>query len=391
MADSAVLFTLVISLVLVGAATAEPTAREQAVAIDKVAVVANESADLERLASGLKFPWSLAFAPGGDILITEKYAGLRVMRNGRLLPGVLKGGPSNVFAKEDSGFLDVTLAPDFAQSRLVFIAFAEGGPDANRTAVWRARYDGERLRDGRVIFRSTPDKKDPSHPGGRMLFLADGTLLLTVGDGYNYKTAAQDLRSHLGKILRLTVDGKAPPDNPFVGKPDALPEIWTYGHRNPQGLARDPETGEIWEHEHGPRGGDEVNLLRAGANYGWPVVTNGIDYDGTIISDRTFAPGIERWSFAWTPSIAPSGLAVYRGAQFPDWQGKLFVGGLASRSISRLRRGKDTNLFVEEERMFSPLKKRIRDIRKGPDDLLYALTDEENGELLRIRPAAKVP
>ncbi len=364
------------------------TARERAVAIDKVTIVPDESADLERLAAGLRRPWSVAFAPDGDLLITEKYAGVRVMRKGVLDPDVLPGGPPNVLAKVDSGLLDVALDPDFARNRWVYVAFAEGTMEANRTAVWKARYDGKHLTDGHVIFRVKPDKVGAGHPGGRILFLPDKTFLLTVGDGYEYKQAAQDLGSHLGKTVRLTREGKAPADNPFVGRAGALPEIWTYGHRNAQGLARDPETGEIWQVEHGPRGGDEIDLLRAGANYGWPLVTHGIDYDGTIISERTSAPGIKRAAFFWAPSIAPSGLTVYRGEAFPDWRGMLFVGGLASKSISRLRRGKETGLLVEEERMFAPLKKRIRDIREGPDGLLYVLTDEDEGELFRIRPSS---
>jgi glucose/arabinose dehydrogenase len=364
----------------------ELTPRELAVAIEKVDVVARESADLERLAGGLRFPWSLAFTPDGDILITEKYAGVRVMRDGRLLPEVLAGGPADVLAKADSGILDIALDPDFAANRLVYLSFAEGDDAANRTAVWVARYDGKRFTDGRVIFRVQPDKAKPGHPGGRMLFLPDGTFLLTVGDGFDYKAAAQDPGSHLGKILRLTRAGAAPADNPFTGRPGTLPEIWSSGHRNAQGLTRDPETGEIWAHEHGPRGGDEVNRLRAGANYGWPLVTHGIDYDGTLISERAFAPDVERSVFYWAPSIAPSGLAVYRGAAFPDWRGKLLVGGLVSRSVVRLRPGKQTEFYVEEERMFTPMQKRIRDVRVGPDGLIYVLTDEEDGGLYRIRP-----
>ena len=362
------------------------TAREQAVAIERVEFPAVESAILERLAAGLQRPWSLAFTPDGDLLITEKYAGVRVMRAGRLRAGVLAGGPPNVLAKADSGLLDIALDPDFPRNRLVYIAFAEGDENANRTAVWRARYDGETFTEGRVIFRVRPDKSAPGHPGGRILFLPDETFLLTVGDGFSEKAAAQDLGSHLGKILRLTRDGGAPPDNPFVGRDDALPEIWSYGHRNPQGLARDRATGDVWAHEHGPRGGDEINLLRAGANYGWPLVTHGVDYDGTVISERAFGPGFERSAFYWAPSIAPSGLAVYRGDAFPDWRGMLLAGGLVSRSIVRLRRGKETGLFIEDERMFGSLKKRIRDIREGPDGLVYVLTDEESGELFRLRP-----
>jgi glucose/arabinose dehydrogenase len=276
--------------------------------------------------------------------------------------------------------------PDFAENRLVYVAYAQGTEEANRTAIWRARLEGDRLVGGRVIFQVGQIKSGSGHPGGRMLFLPDGTLLLTVGDGFTLRDAAQDMRSHLGKVLRLTRDGRAPPDNPFIGRSDVLPEIWSSGHRNIQGLVRDPATGTIWAHEHGPRGGDELNALRPGADYGWPAVTHGIDYDGTIISERAFAREFEPARFFWAPSIAPSGLAIYRGAIYPGWDGRFFVGGLASRSVVRLRIGADTGLFVEEQRMFSPLRARIRDIRTGPDGYLYILTDAENGELWRLRP-----
>ncbi len=369
-------------------AHAEPSSRERAVAIDKVEIAPIETADLERIARGLRRPWCVAFTPAGELLITEKHHGVRVMRSGQLRPNVLDGGPTNVLAKEDSGLLDIALDPDFAANRTVYIAFVEGSEAANHTAVWKARYADDRLSEGRVIFRVKPDKKGTSHPGGRLLFLPDKTLLLTIGDGFDYKTAAQDLGSHLGKTLRLTRDGAPAADNPFIGRAGALPEIWTLGHRNAQGLTRDPTTGDIWLHEHGPRGGDEINLLRAGANYGWPVVTHGIDYDGKLISERAHAPGMERSMFYWAPSIAPSGLAFYRGNAFPDWQGKFFVGALAAKTIVRVRRGKDTGLLVEDERMFGAYKKRIRDIREGPDGMIYILTDEEDGELLRLVPKA---
>jgi glucose/arabinose dehydrogenase len=346
---------------------AETSPREQAVASAATGPAVQGAARLERL-------------------VTEKYRGLRVLRDGRLLPDPVAGGPPNVFAEADSGLLDIALAPDFARSRVLFLSFAEGDAKANRTAIWRARYESGRLLDGRVIFRAAPDKEGPGHPGGRLLFLPDGTLLLTVGDGYAYKAAAQDPGSHLGKILRLTPDGAAAPDNPFVGQDGKRPEIWTSGHRNPQGLARDPVSGEVWEHEHGPRGGDEINRLRAGANYGWPLVTHGIDYDLSIISERAFAPGIERSWFFWAPSIAPSGLAVYRGSAFPDWEGKLLVGGLVSKAVSRMRPAKQPGFFVEEERMFGSQDKRIRDLRVGPDGYVYVLTDEEAAELWRLVP-----
>jgi glucose/arabinose dehydrogenase len=370
------------------AQTTPGTPRERAVAAASAGPVVEGAARLERLVTGLEHPWSLAFTPEGDILVTEKYRGLRIIRGGQLLPGSLPGGPDHVLAKADSGLLDIALDPDFARNRLLYLSFAEGDEAANRTAIWRARYDADRLVDGRVIFRTAPDKAGPGHPGGRMLFLPDGTLLLTVGDGYDYKAAAQDLGSHLGKILRLTRDGAASPDNPFVGRPGARPEIWTYGHRNAQGLAIDPATGDVWAHEHGPRGGDEINRLRAGANYGWPLVTHGIDYDLTIISERAFAPGIERSWFFWAPSVAPSGLAVYRGGRFADWDGRLLVGGLASRSIIRLRQGRQPGFFIEEERMFGAAQQRIRDLRVGPDGCVYVLTDEDAAELWRLAPAA---
>jgi glucose/arabinose dehydrogenase len=214
----------------------------------------------------------------------------------------------------------------------------------------------------------------------------DATLLLTIGDGFDYKAAAQDLGSDLGKIVRLTRDGAVPADNPFVERAGARPEIWTFGHRNPQGLTRDPATGDVWEHEHGPRGGDEINRLRAGANYGWPLVTHGIDYDLSIISERAFAPDVERSWFFWAPSIAPSGLAIYRGNAFAAWDGNLLVGGLASKSISRLSPAKQQGFFVEQERMFGSQGKRIRDVRVGPDGFVYVLTDEDAAELWRLRP-----
>jgi glucose/arabinose dehydrogenase len=369
------------------AAGAELTPREKAVAIASAAPAIQGAAELERWVVGLQRPWSLAFLPGGDILLTEKYRGIRLVRDGKLLAEPLAGGPPDVLAKADSGLLEVVLDPDFERNRLLYVSFAEGTEEANRTAIWRARYQDGRLQDGRVIFRASPDKKGTGHPGGRMLFMPDATLVLTVGDGYDYKASAQDLGSHLGKILRLTRDGGAPPDNPFVGRAEARPEIWTYGHRNPQGLARDPETGTVWAHEHGPRGGDEVNRLRAGANYGWPLVTHGIDYDGTLIAERAFEPGVERSSFYWAPSIAPSGLAVYRGRAFPAWDGQLLVGGLVSRAVSRLRYSDKISFFIEDERLFGAYGKRIRDVRVGPDALVYLLTDEDEAELLRLRPA----
>jgi glucose/arabinose dehydrogenase len=369
-----------------------PTAREAAVAIDRVEVPARDDVDLERLAGGLRAPWSMAFLPDGRMLIVEKYDGMRIRgADGRLGP-MLAGLPQNALRHEDSGYLDVALDPDFARNRTLYLAFAEGDEAANRTAVWRARLDGDRLVDGRVIFRANASKRGTSHPGGRLLFLADDTFLLTVGDGFAYRSAAQDPASHLGKVLRLRRDGTVPPDNPFVGRAGHAPEIWSLGHRNIQGLARDPQTGLIWADEHGPRGGDEMNLLRPGLNYGWPLLSHGIDYDGTMITDRTFAPGMEPSRFFWAPSIAPSGLTIYRGTRYPDWDGRFFVGALAARALIRLRAGADTGFLVEEARMFAGLRARIRDVRTGPDGYLYLLTDDPaDGMLLRLVPRTLPP
>ena len=368
------------------------SSREMAVAIDRVEIPAADDVAVERLATGLHKPWSLAFLPDGSMLIAEKHRGLRMRRADGSLSGHLPGGPANVLADSDSGLLDVVLDPDFEANRTVYVAFAEGTDAENRTAIWKATLDGERLSGGRVIFRVNVSKKGPAHPGGRMLFLPDKTLLLSVGDGFDYRDASQDMGSHLGKLLRLTRDGAAAPGNPFLGRPGVAPEIWTTGHRNIQGLALDPETKQVWAHEHGPRGGDEINLIEAGKNYGWPAVSHGIDYDGKVITERAHGPGFEGSRFIWSPSIAPSGLAVYRGSRFRAWNGRFLVGGLASRSVHRVRIGPDTALLTEEARMLMGLRKRIRDVRVGPDGHVYLLTDfldseEQSAQLLRLVPA----
>jgi glucose/arabinose dehydrogenase len=285
--------------------------------------------------------------------------------------------------------LDIALDPDFASNHFVYIAFAEGTEDANRTALWKGRFDGDHFSNGHVIYRVNELKKGTAHPGGRLLFLPDKTLLLSVGEGFDYKQKAQDPASDMGKVLRLTRDGAVPPDNPFVGRPGYAPEIWTLGHRNPQGLTRDPVTGTIWEHEHGPRGGDEVNILEAGKNYGWPLTTNGIDYDGKLISERAHAPSIVSPRIVWAPSIAPSGLAIYHGSLFPEFEGKLLIGALAKRCIVEVSIGKDTGLLVEEDRLLTGLRQRVRDIRVAPDGNIYWLSDDDAGHLYRLVPPSE--
>ena len=248
----------------------------------------------------------------------------------------------------------------------------------------RARLDSDRLRDGKVILRVEPDKDTPHHYGGRMAFLPDGTLLVTTGEGFSFRDQAQDLNSQFGKTLRIRADGSVPPDNPYVADGGAAAKVWTWGHRNPQGLAVDAETGTVWLHEHGPRGGDEVNRLEPARNYGWPAITYGVDYSGAQVSPYTEYAGMEQPVKYWDPSIAPSGLTVYRGDAFPAWAGNLFVGALKDRDVRRLSIGDDD--VVTEERLFAEIDARIRDIRTGPDGYLYILTDSADGKLLRVRP-----
>jgi glucose/arabinose dehydrogenase len=339
---------------------------------------------VETVASGLKFPWSLAFLPNGDALVTEKFGELRILRHGVLDAAPVSGGPENILKEGDSGLLDAVLDPDFAKNQVVFITFNEGTKEKNHLAVFRAKFDGNRLTDGKVIFRSGPEKAGPEHSGGRMVFLPDGTFLVTVSDGFTYRDAAQDLGSDLGKVLRLDRDGQVPRDNPFVGKEGVRPEIFTYGHRNALGLLVDPRNGDIWLHENGPKGGDEVNLLKPGKNYGWPKTTFGVDYSGELVSKLQKAPGITDPVVIWTPSIAPSGFTLYLGKKFPQWTGDFFVGALAERSIRRVRIRNGN--WTEQEILLRELDTRIRDVRTGPDGNIYVLTDTDTGKVLRLTP-----
>jgi aldose sugar dehydrogenase len=250
----------------------------------------------------------------------------------------------------------------------------------------RAKLNGGRLEDGKVIFEARPKTAGAAHYGSRLLFAPDGKLFVTLGERFLHKNEAQNTANHLGKVIRINDDGSVPKDNPFVGKSGAAPEIYSFGHRNSQGIALRPGTTEIWEHEHGPQGGDEVNILKAGANYGWPKITYGIDYDGSIISDKTALPGMEQPVVYWVPSIAPSGMAFYAGDKFPKWKGDLFVGALAKTHLRRLHL--DGAKVVEQEELLAGLEERIRDVRSGPDGYLYVVTDNaSNGRVLRLEPA----
>ncbi len=339
---------------------------------------------IDPLVSGLNRPWGMVFLPDGTILITEKHGSVRAVRPGGRAAVRVPGGPSRVLQVEDSGLLDIATDPDFTTNRTIYIAFSQGDLSANRTSVWKARYAGGRLSHGKVIFRARTPKKGAGHPGGRLLFLPDKTLLLTIGDGYDFRAEAQNRRSPLGKVVRMDRSGRAPDDNPFPVQPHTLPEVFTWGHRNPQGLLRDPRDGTIWLHEHGPKGGDEINQLKPGSNYGWPKTTHGIDYSGDIISDLKEAPGIEPPAVVWVPSIAPSGFALYLGDKFPEWQGDFFLGALVNRSLFRIRL--HGGRPVQQEELLKELGARIRDVREGPDGFIYVLTDDKDGQLLRLRP-----
>jgi glucose/arabinose dehydrogenase len=349
-------------------------------------VQAQSSSDftVETLTSGLEHPWSLAFLPDGGALVTERAGRLRrISGNWALSQEPITGVPP-VYNEAQAGLFDVVLSPEFETNQEVFLAYACGTASANHLCVARGQLQGSALKDVVEIFRAQPAKQGSAHYGGRMAWLSDGTLIVTLGDGFDYREQAQDLSSHLGKIIRLNPDGTAPADNPFVGQDGALPEIYSYGHRNVQGLVYDSFEGLLIAHEHGPRGGDEINIIEPGKNYGWPVITHGIDYTGAMITPFVEREGMEQPLLHWTPSIAPSGMTRYRGELFPDRQGNLLVGALAERSVHRVKL--DGRQASDTETMFEELDERIRDVVTGPDGGVYLLTDSAEGRLLRIVP-----
>jgi aldose sugar dehydrogenase len=337
------------------------------------------------IAKDLDHPWSMAFLPDGSMLVTERVGRLRLIKGGALLAEPIAGVPA-VHTGSQAGLFDVVLHPNFAQNQVIYLTYAAGTKAANGTQVARARFDGRTLQDLQVIFKAMPLKDTDNHYGGRMAFLPDGTFALTIGEGFEYREQAQVLTSDLGKIVRLNEDGGVPRDNPFVGRATVRPEIYTWGHRNEQGLIFDAQSGRLYETEHGPRGGDELNIIVAGRNYGWPVITYGMDYSGAYVSPYTQLPGLEQPVTYWTPSIAPSGLAIYRGDQFPAWRGDLFVGALAFKHLRRVHLDERGNV-VYQEQLLNDLHWRIRDVRAAPDGYLYVCTDETDGRVLRLEPA----
>jgi len=341
-----------------------------------------------RIAAGLEHPWSLAFLPDGTMLVTERPGRLRrVFPDGRLSEP-LKGVPE-VAARGQGGLLDVALGPGFATDRSVFLSYSQPTKDGARTAVARGTLsaDGAALRDVSVIFAQKHGSSGGNHFGSRLVFARDGSLFVTTGDRWSESERAQTLDNHFGKILRIRADGSVPPDNPFANRDGALPEIHSYGHRNVQGAALHPDTGLLWTHEHGPQGGDEVNVEKAGANYGWPVITYGKQYvTGFRIGEGTERADVEPPVLQWTPSIAPSGMAFLTSDRYPGWRGNLFVGALKFRMLVRLEF--EGARVVREERLLTDFSERIRDVRQGPDGLLYLLTDADDGQLVRLDPRA---
>ncbi|HEX4918548.1 MAG TPA: PQQ-dependent sugar dehydrogenase [Limnobacter sp.] len=351
---------------------------EPAVAQVKTAYKVNTFVD------GLQNPWGMAFLPDGRALVTEKQGRLRLVEaNGQLNPQPLKGVPSVHFGGQ-AGLFDVLPAKDFEQSRRVYLSYACGTRQANHLCVSSAVLGNGELLQVKEIFRSHTAKSGNAHYGGRMDWLPDNTLIITLGDGYDYREEAQNLGNHLGKIVRINPDGSVPANNPFAGKQGARPEIYSYGHRNVQGLVYDPIGKRLLAHEHGPRGGDEINVIKPGHNYGWPKATYGIDYSGAQISPFKTFDGTEQPAIYWVPSIAPSGMAVYNGDLFPTWKGDVLVGALRAQHVARV--SVTANKGTEKEVLFKEVGERIRDVRVGPDGAVYLLTDNSDGRILKVTP-----
>ena len=343
--------------------------------------------NVETVVSGISYPWALAFLPDGRILLTERPGRMRIATRDGKLSSRLAGLPK-VFAVGQGGLHDVMLDRSFAENNTIYFCFAEPLAKGARTSLARAQLvttGTPRLANVKVIFRQEGPLSAGNHFGCRIAQSPDRNLFLTMGDHGLYPTEAQNLSNHLGKIIRIRPDGSVPRDNPFVGRAGAKPETWSYGHRNAQGAAIHPQTGKLWMHEHGPRGGDEINIPEAGRNYGWPVIGYGIDYSGEKIHEDTHKAGMEQPVKYWVPSIAPAGMAFYDGDLFPAWRGNLFVGAMAGQALVRLVIDGET--VGTEERLLQELGERIRDVRAGPDGALWLATDDTAGRILRLTPA----
>ena len=340
----------------------------------------------ETVAKGLENPWAIAFLPDQRMVVTERPGRIRIVdRDGRVSEPL--AGVPKVYAGGQGGLLDAAVSPAFSKDRLIYFSFSEPGEGGAGTAVARARLGKASLEKTEVIWRQAPKVSGRNHFGSRLVFRPDGTLFVTLGDRFSEREKAQDLSVTIGKVIRINPDGTAPRDNPFVGRAGAKPEIWSYGHRNVQGADLNPQTGEFWTAEHGARGGDELNRVEAGKNYGWPVITYGVDYSGLRIGEGTAKPGMEQPVYYWDPVIAPSGMIFYTGDVFQDWKGNILIGSLTPGALVRLvMKG---NTVAREERYLADLRERIRDVQQGPDGLLYLVTDSSNGRVIRVSPASK--
>lgn len=334
------------------------------------------------VADALEYPWSLAWLPDGRMLVTEKPGRLRIVSKDGTLSAPVKGLPKIAYGRQ-GGLLDVIVDPDFAANRTLYFSYSEPGKGGKGTAVASAKLVGGTLSDLKVIFRQFPKTGSSHHFGSRLVIGRDGTLFITVGERGERKLA-QDPSVNRGQVVRINKDGSVPADNPFVGRKGYRPEVWSYGHRNPQGAALHPRTGALWTVEHGARGGDELNIPKAGGNYGWPVIAYGRHYTGLKIGEGTQKSGLEQPVHYWDPSIAPSGMAFYTGDKFPKWKGSLLVGALSFQLVARLEL--DGEKVVGEERLLKDLGQRIRDVRQGPDGYVYLLTDADPGRILRLEP-----
>ena len=344
----------------------------------------NEGVRADTVARGLARPWALEFLPDGRMLVTERRGTLRIVSPDGNLSAPLAGVPA-VQAAGQGGLLDVALDPKFAENRLVYLSYSEPADDGTSgTSVARGRLGDGRLEDVRVIYRQQPKVRSSAHFGSRLVFARDGNLFVTHGDRGSFRDRAQDLSSGIGKVVRIAPDGGIPRDNPFVNRQDARPEIWSYGHRNAQAAALHPETGDLWTVEHGARGGDELNQPRKGRNYGWPVITYGIDYSGRRIGEGAEREGMEQPVYYWDPVIAPSGMTFYTGDALPGWKGSALIGSLQGGGLVRLTM--DGRRVTDERRYLGSLGERVRDVTQGPDGFVYLLTDSENGLVLRVRP-----
>lgn len=344
------------------------------------------SVTLETIVEGLDHPWALAFLPDRKMLVTERSGQLRIIGPDGTLSKPLTGVPP-VFAAGQGGLLDVVLDPKFTSNRTIYISFAEDrgdGHNGTSVASARLREDLSGIEDVKIIFRQQPGYTGRNHFGSRLVFDREGMLFVTLGERFDLRQEAQNPANHLGKIVRIKPEGGAAPGNPYLGQPGKQPEIWSIGHRNVQGAALNPATGELWTAEHGARGGDEINIPRSGRNYGWPVISYGVDYSGAKIGEGVAKAGMEQPIYYWDPSIAPSGMIFYTGDRFPQWRGNIFVGALAGSLVSRLEI--NNNQVTHEERILQGTGYRFRDVRQGPDGNIYLLTDEREGKLLRLRP-----